>query len=451
MAKQPGPLRMFKGTTSNTFRPKQILGRQQKQNRLDLSNFVHVLEINMEELWCDIEACATFETFVAETLAVGAAPLVVPELRTITVGGAVVGLGVESSSFRHGYFHDGLIEADILLASGDVVTISAEGEHAELFRLLPNSLGAFGYLLRLRMRLQRAKPVVRLEKVWCNSPEALVQGLDAACSKEDNDFVDGVALGDKGGMVITASFVAAPPQGCQVMRYGLWPMFYPSIINEGTEFMQTDDYIWRWDADWFWCTQIFPGLKYRLVRWLVGAENMRSDMHKSFNDAVISHVLEPLGLDKNQELIIQDIALPLDKSAEWIHKFLEVVPSGRLGKIKLARPGLPRDTVPIWLCPVKGTASPLYPMRAGQLYINFGFWDALEGPETEGGNGAGHINRALETLCTNMGGKKTLYSTCYYSEEEFYEQFNGSEYHGVKQRYDPDGRLRGWFQRLTNA
>jgi len=119
--------------------------------------------------------------------------------------------------------------------------------------------------------------------------------------------------------------------------------------------------------------------------------------------------------------------------------------------MKLNKPGLPKDTVPIWLCPVKATASPLYPMQPDQLYINFGFWDALEGPETKGGNGAGRINRALETLCTSMGGKKTLYSTVYFSEEEFYEQYNGNEYHRVKQRYDPDGRLRSWFDRLTKA
>merc|ERR1719401_1881677 len=120
---------MFKATASNTFRPQQIKDREASGARLDLSGFVHVLEVNRKELWCDIEASATFETFVDAALAENCAPLVVPELRTITVGGAIVGIGVESSSFRHGFFHEGLMEADILLASGDVVTVSAEGEH----------------------------------------------------------------------------------------------------------------------------------------------------------------------------------------------------------------------------------------------------------------------------------------------------------------------------------
>jgi len=91
------------------------------------------------------------------------------------------------------------------------------------------------------------------------------------------------------------------------------------------------------------------------------------------------------------------------------------------------------------------------PMRAGHLYINFGFWDALEGPETKGGMRAGTINKALEQLCTDMGGKKTLYSAAYFSEEEFFRQYNGAEYQRIKAKYDPNGRLRGWYERLTKA
>jgi len=266
----------------------------------------------------------------------------------------------------------------------------------------------------------------------------------------DNDYVDGVALGDLGGMVITVKFVPAPPPGAKVQRYGVWPQFYPTLVHEGVEYMETMDYLWRWDTDWFWCTQIFPGLTWRVVRWLCGPQMLRSDVYKAFNDAVIKNVLEPFGMNKDEELVIQDIDIPLETSAEWIRQFLRVVPSARIGKIKLTRPGLP-TSVPIWLCPLKGTESPLMPMRGGQLYINFGFWDALEGPETKGGMKAGTINRALEQLCKDLGGKKTLYSAAYFSEEEFYEQYNGDAYKRVKSKYDPNTRLRGWYERLMKA
>lgn len=336
----------------------------------------------------------------------------------------------------------------MLLASGQVVTLRPDNEHAELFHAIPNSLGSFGYLLRLRVRLQKAEPLVRLEKKWCDSPKALIQGLEESCRRKDLDYVDAVALGDQGGMLLLGSFVAGLPPGESVRLYGVWPQFYPSIVIEGTDYLRTQDYIWRWDADWFWCTQIFPGLKNRLIRWLCGPDILRSDTYKAFNDAMIKNVLEPLGLNKNEELVIQDIDIPISVSEKWIHEFLRVVPSVRIGKIKLRRPGKPQ-TVPIWLCPVKATASPLMPMNSGELYINFGFWDALEGPETQGGLSTGRINRALEELCSQLGGKKTLYSNVYYTEEEFYNLYNGKLYKVMKERYDPAGRLRGWFERLT--
>lgn len=448
-AHKPGPLRMFKATASNTFRPQQITGREESQARLDLRGFVHVLEVNQAELWCDIEASATFETYVAATLSHGVAPLVVPELRTITVGGAIVGIGIESSSFKHGFFHEGLLECDVLLASGEVVTAKPEGEYADLFAAVPNSLGSFGYLLRLRMRVQPAKPIVEIVKTCFDSAEELVNGLEEACKNKDFDYVDGVALSEAGGTLITGRFVSQVPTGSKLQRYGMYPIFYKSLVFEGTEYMTTSDYIWRWDADWFWCTQVFPGLSNPVIRWLCGSEVLRSDNYKKFNDAVISNVLQPLGLNKNEELIIQDIEIPISSSAKWIKDFLRVVPSSRIGKIKLSRPGSKEATVPIWLCPVIGTASPLMPMDSSKLYINFGFWDALEGPETKGGMAVGNINRALETLAYQYGGKKTLYSSVFLSEEDFYAQYNGKHYRGVKSKYDPTGRLRGWYERVT--
>jgi FAD/FMN-containing dehydrogenase len=178
---------------------------------------------------------------------------------------------------------------------------------------------------------------------------------------------------------------------------------------------------------------------------------LRSDNYKVFNDAVISTVVGPLGLNKNEELVIQDIEIPISRSAEWIKEFLRVCPSQKIGKIKLSRPGSKETTVPIWLNPMKATEAPLLPMDKNQLYINFGFWDACVGKETKGGLEAGNINRNLETLTENFKGKKTLYSSVFLSEDQFMAQYNGAFYKKIKKEYDKDGRLRGWYERVTKA
>lgn len=109
-----GKLRMWKATASNTFRHDQIDTRASKEGKLDLSSFHKVIRnesfLDLEKTRVvDVEASTTFESFVDALLPAGHMPLCVPELRTITVGGAVVGIGIESSSFRHGFFHEGMV------------------------------------------------------------------------------------------------------------------------------------------------------------------------------------------------------------------------------------------------------------------------------------------------------------------------------------------------------
>ena len=69
-------------------------------------------------------AACTYEDLVAATLPVGLSPLVVPQLKTITLGGAVTGLGIESASFRNGLPHESVLEMDVLTGGGEVVTTS---------------------------------------------------------------------------------------------------------------------------------------------------------------------------------------------------------------------------------------------------------------------------------------------------------------------------------------
>lgn len=457
-----GKIRMFKKTASNTFRLGQVDSRTSQEGKINLSDFNHLIGPEIVETgggigYIDIEASTTFETFVDGLLPLGYMPLVVPELRTITVGGAIVGIGIESSSFKYGFVHEGLLEADILLGNGEVVTISPT-QHSDLFSGVPNSLGSFGYLLRLRMQVQKTKPLVQLKKIWYDSPAAFVSALDTASKPEaKNDFVDGMALSTSGGMLLTGKFFSAEDdsqgKNIEISDYS-WSsgkQFYKSLVREGVEYLTVKDYIWRWDSDWFWCTQIFPGLSLWLVRYLCGPKLLRSDQYKVFNDKVESVL--PKIINGNVELVIQDIEVPVERSAEWIETHCRTVPSDKYGKIKLSRPGISgRPTVPIWLCPVMGTKAPLMPMKADALYINFGFWDALEHKiETKGGNDTGLVNRKLEDACRPANAIKTLYSQCFYSESEFLNIYNGAEYKKLKAKYDPKDVLRGWYQRLCGT
>src|SRR5207248_1241703 len=109
--------------------------RHAPRERLDVRALDEVLEVDPGSRTCTAEAGATFERVVEATLRHGLVPIVVPELKSITVGGAVSGCSLESTSFRHGGFHDTCLEYDVLTASGERLTCTPHNEHALLFQM----------------------------------------------------------------------------------------------------------------------------------------------------------------------------------------------------------------------------------------------------------------------------------------------------------------------------
>src|SRR4051812_41452737 len=84
--------------------------------RLDVRQFAAVLGVDRANGIIDVEGMATYDTIVAASLAHGVMPAVVPQLKSITLGGAFTGCGIESSSFRYGLVHETVLELEVLLA-----------------------------------------------------------------------------------------------------------------------------------------------------------------------------------------------------------------------------------------------------------------------------------------------------------------------------------------------
>ena len=120
-----------------------------------MRGFNQVLHVDATAGWVDTEGMITYEDLTRECLVHGVMPAVVPQLKTITLGGAVAGVGIESSSHRYGLVHDTMLELDVLLGDGRVVTCTADNEHADLFFGFPNSYGTLGYALRVKAKVVR--------------------------------------------------------------------------------------------------------------------------------------------------------------------------------------------------------------------------------------------------------------------------------------------------------
>ena len=180
--------------TSNLFRART----KSDARGLDTSGLTGVLGVDPETRTADVAGMCTYEELVATTLPYGLSPLVVPQLKTITLGGAVSGLGIESASFRNGLPHESVLEMDILTGAGELLTASRT-QHSDLFRAFPNSYGTLGYSTRIRIELEPVAPFVALRHIRYHSLSEMVAAMERIVDTGGRggtpvDYLDGVVF-----------------------------------------------------------------------------------------------------------------------------------------------------------------------------------------------------------------------------------------------------------------
>ena len=198
-----------------------------------MRSFHHVLRVDADSRIADVEGMTTYEELADETLKFGLLPTVVPQLKTITIGGAISGLGIESSSFKYGLVHETVEEMEILLGDGSTIVCSAT-QNPDLFYGFPNSYGTLGYVLRLKVKLIPAKNYVKLTHTKFTEPAKFFAQIEALCASSRFDYVDGVVF-DGGEMYITAGeFTDDAPF---VSDYTYMKVFYQSIRRRDVDYL----------------------------------------------------------------------------------------------------------------------------------------------------------------------------------------------------------------------
>jgi FAD/FMN-containing dehydrogenase len=396
-----------------------------------------VLQVDPDARTADVAGMCTYEDLVAATLPHGLTPLVVPQLKTITLGGAVSGLGIESPSFRNGLPHESVLEMDLLTGTGEVVTTTPDNDHADLFAGFPNSYGTLGYATRLRIELEPVNTHVALRHVRFDDLDELCAAVRQIMTTrqwdgQDVDYLDGVMFSVAESYLTLGRNI--PHEGPS-SDYTGQEIYYRSLQKRRTDVLTVHDYLWRWDTDWFWCSGAF-GVQNPVIRRLWPSRYRRSDVFWKLvaldRKLDFSNRLEVRRGRPRREPVIQDVEIPLERTAEFLRWFTEQVP-----------------IEPVWLCPLRlrGTREwPLYPLEAGQNYVNVGFWSTV--PIAPGGTGS-DTNRAIENEVDALGGHKSLYSESFYSRADFDARYGGAHYTALKQRYDPDQRLLDLYEKAV--
>ncbi len=414
--KSAGPVSLKPKFTSHFFR------KRTKKNTLDLTNFNQVIRIDLKKKVVEVEGMTTFYDLAKAVLKKNLLPVIVPELRNITIGGTISGLGLESSSFKYGMVHDAVIECDVLTSTGEVITCSRT-KNSDLFYMLPNSIGSVGYVLKCTFKLKEAKKYVKLSFLRYSDAKSYFLELEKKCRKPNSDFIDGVIYGENHFVIIEGKLVDKLPDGQQTMNFKMTPFWkYIGDTSHDQVYMKTWEYLWRWDTDTFWVVSegwLGKLTENKVFRFTLGRYFLRSHILGKLNHLKRKYFPEEVSNEK--ENIIQDLCLDIKKCTRFFNWYKKEI-----------------AVYPMWICPSKHTLD-----KGKYVLHNFAFDYLVDigiytGKKRKQGKPKNYYNTLLEKKVIELQGMKGLYSESYFTKKEFWDLYNQEKYFKLKKKYDPE-------------
>lgn len=386
--------------------------------KIDISDMNTILEIDAEKRICVAEPGVTFVDLVEATLRHGLVPIVVPELKTITIGGAVSGCSIESMSFQYGGFHDTCLAYEVISAKGEVLICTPDNENSFIFQMMQSSFGTLGILTKLSFKLVPAKPYVHMIYETHRSLEAYQASIMNHFERKDIDFMDGIIHSPTEWVLSTGRFVDEAPY---TNAYDWMKVYYISTRERVEDYLKTPDYFFRYDRG---VTNVHPRSaigRFFFGKWLGSSEVLW-----------LAQKLGSLVMPKKPAMIV-DIFIPFSKAGEFFDWY-----------------GREFHFFPLWCVPYKRMRN--YEWLSDRFFEELKdplFLDlAIYGMEQ---NGDKNYYQMMEQKLIELRGMKSLIAHNYYTEEDFWKTWNRENYGKAKAMMDPDNIFRDVYTKMCKT
>lgn len=386
-------------------------------DKIDLSDLDEILEIDPVTMTCTVEPAVTFDEVVQATLRHGLVPIIVPEHKTISLGGSVAGCSIESMSFKYGGFHDTCLEYEIITAKGDVLRCSP-GENPLVFQMIHGSFGTLGVLSKLRFRLVRAAPYVHVTYETYDTLEAFQQAIFRHYTAQDVDYMDGQIFSATKHVLCLGLFTEEAPY---TSRYDWLKAYCESIPVRQEDYLTTYDYLFRYDRG---VTHVSPSS-------LVGRALFGKLVH---SDSVLraAHRFHRF-LPKQNPSVIVDVFVPFSRTAEFMDWYHQEVKHYPVWCVPYKRVHDYEWLTPQWWSGVKDP-----------LFLDLAVYGLKQPPGR-------NFYKEFEDELLRVNGTKTLISYNYYDEQTFWSLWNRDTYQAVKRLTDPDNLFRDLYTKTCRA
>lgn len=391
---------------------------RRRDAKIDVSSLTQVLDIDPVKRICVAESGVMFCDLVEATLRYGLVPIVVPELKTITIGGAVSGCSIESMSYRYGGFHDTCLEYELVTGRGEILTCRPDNEHALIFQMVHGSFGTLGILTKLTFRLVPAKPYVRVDYEKYSTFGDYQAAIHRHFRAQDVDFMDGILHRPDELVLCVGRFVDEAPY---TNAYDWTKVYYLSTRERSHDYLKTPDYFFRYDRG---VTNVHP--KSFVGRLVLG---------KVMDSGTTLRLADKLNFmfKTDRPRVILDVFLPFSQAPAFMEWYQHEV-----------------GHFPLWCVPYRRVRDyewlddSFYAGLQDELFLDL----AIYGMEQPPGK---NIHRMIEEKLRELGGVKTLISHNYYSRDEFWSIWNKRNYDRVKAITDPENVFRDLYSKTCRA
>jgi len=379
-----------------------------------------LLAIDTQRRTIRVEPLATMGQITRHLISKGWTLPLVPELDSLTVGGLIMGFGVETSSHKYGLFQHICERFDIVTAEGTLVKCSPS-ENTELFYQIPWSHGTLGFLVAAELKIIPVKKYIRLKYQPVTGLDAIVDAFAAASAdSQNNDFVEGLVYSRDQAVVMTGQFVDAVGKDGPLNAIGLWykPWFYKHAQTylqhgqSGVEYLPVRDYFHRHTRGYFWAMEeIIPFGNHPLFRALLGWALPPNIALLKYTETQTTQRL------REKYHVIQDMLMPMRHLKESILYFDQHF-----------------NLYPLWLAPMAikdngGQPGFVHPFKSDEggieeMYVDIGAYGT---PRITDFDNAAALP-LLEQFVIEHRGYQALYARTCLSEADFRSMFDHSHY-----------------------
>jgi Delta24-sterol reductase len=430
----------------------RVVETKYKENafKINVGFLDQVIAFDKEKMLFHVEPGISMDELAITAMAYGVVPQVVPEFPGITVGGGIGGAAGESTGHKYGVFHNTIEEIDVITGDGILHTNVNRTNKPELFMAVCCSYGTQGVLVRAAVRVIPAHKFVRTEYYHEASIEKALDRLETiANGPSPPEFLDAVALTPFSAIVVAGYPTDTLPENASHLqlrnsRFDPWFFWYltdlakehrPSEKKIHTDYLELDDYLFRFDKGAFW------GGRHGMM-FLHGSSCFSPDPKKQTGpNPILRSLWGWLGTTRQiyklchaagdiqlaEFYIVQDLFMPNKKAAASLIEFNQKEEY---------------NIWPLWICPFRkvetnhekevGLGFPLIG-NVGDLMYNVGMYGLVNG-----GKDMNPIekNRELEKEVARLEGKKIFYAQSFYTPEEFWSNFKKEYYDELRKVYN---------------